>query len=595
MSADTVASVEDVMRFLLDLDDGACARIERPSSVDLTDALLAKANQRAAAGARVLVVCADTVAERRYLDRLPAYPALDAAAVSTMERVALRVAALDGVRAATNRDPRILDANELDVLMEDMKVSGLKPRRLREMLKFFYKGLSEYANEQDDWLINYEEQHLFAMLSENMEVRRAMLPFEASALAYRGMVEAGVERESLMVLVDDYGTLSKASQRLIEHLATDGMVVAGTTAPVCNADEAYPHGEGFRTFAERRDAVCVRVGEAAQPVRTCAVLDSPVDEFAFVTDAVAQRLEEGMDPSDVLVAVPNKTWASQIASALERRGVAVCVDAGPAKIKGDPRTPGAFSHMKLAAFLRLHANPNDLPALRSWLGFGDWLLRSDAFLELMAYARNHETTVPQAIADLRRVPDAERASEVFGKLDAPLDELAALQDACRSGLTRDQAVTLFESAGMLLTPAQQALLGDDPNHADIDGLAASAFGGPVRSGDGAGVVVAPYRRCHGRFSRATFVTGLVGGFLPALDAVDDKFTIDHRRAALERERALFEDVAATAQDQTVCTWFKRDLLENTASLNMQTGRVFVKDDVRYATLVPSEFVSGLAS
>ena len=251
--------------------------------------------------------------------------------------------------------------------------------------------------------------------------------------------------------------------------------------------------------------------------------------------------------------------------------------------------------MKLAAFLRLHANPNDLPALRSWLGFGDWLLRSDAFLELMAYARNHDMTVPQAIADLRRVPDAERASEVFGKLDAPLDELAALQDACRSGLTRDQAIALFESAGMLLTPAQQALLGDDPNHADIDGLAASAFGGPVRSGDGAGVVVAPYRRCHGRFSRATFVTGLVGGFLPALDAVDDKFTIDHRRAALERERALFEDVAATAQDQTVCTWFKRDLLENTASLNMQTGRVFVKDDVRYATLVPSEFVSGLAS
>ena len=33
------------------------------------------------------------------------------------------------------RDARVLDENELAVLMEDVKVSGLKPGRLREMLK----------------------------------------------------------------------------------------------------------------------------------------------------------------------------------------------------------------------------------------------------------------------------------------------------------------------------------------------------------------------------------------------------------------------------------------------------------------------------
>ena len=591
MSADTAASVDDVVQFLLSLDKGACACIERRTSDDLTDAFLAKANQLAAAGTRAVIACADDVAARRFRTRLAAYPALSDAHVVTTEELFLRVAADERVRAVTGREPRVLDANELDVLMEDMKVSGLKPRRLREMLKFFYRGLSAYDNEQDDWLINYEEQRMFAILSENMEVRRALLPYELAAVAYRGLVEAKVELEPLAVLADDYGTLSRASQRLLDYLATDGMVVAGTTAPVSNAVEPYPCAEGFLSFAQRRGAARLMLdgGERAS-ARTCASCDNPVDEFAYAADAVAQRVAAGVDPRDVVVAVPNGTWMAQMVGALERRGVPAVADGGPAKIKGDPRTPGRFDRLKLAAFLRLYLNPEDITSLRSWLGFGDWLLRSDAFLELMAYAREHETSVPQAIEQLRTQVDADRTSQVFGKLDAPLDELEHLLASCREGLTCAQAVSLFADHGMELSSDQEALLGNDPDHADLERLAHEALA-PAARDDVAAVNVAPYRRCHGRFPRVAVLMGLVGGFLPAADAVDDKFTIDHRRAALERERLLFEDMAAMASDETLCTLFERDLLENTASLNMQTARVFIKDDVRYASVAPSVFLA----
>ncbi len=140
-----------------------------------------------------------------------------------------------------------------------------------------------------------------------------------------------------------------------------------------------------------------------------------------------------------------------------------------------------------------------------------------------------------------------------------------------------------------------ALLGDDPARADLENLARNAFEGAGASGgagaDADAVSVVPYRSCHGHFARVTFVTGLVNGFLPRLDAVDDKYTIDHRAVALERERVLFDDVCATATDEVVCTRFERDRLENTGVLDMQTARVFIKNGIRYASVVSSAFVS----
>ena len=97
------------------------------------------------------------------------------------------------------------------------------------MLKFFYKSISDCADDDERWLITAEEQTVHAILTENLEARRALLPCEVSSLAYRGLVKAEVEREPLTLVADDFGSLSKASQRLVRHLATDGLVAAGRT------------------------------------------------------------------------------------------------------------------------------------------------------------------------------------------------------------------------------------------------------------------------------------------------------------------------------------------------------------------------------
>ena len=60
----------------------------------------------------------------------------------SVRELALSILGDARVGDAVGRDARVLDENELAVLMEDVKVSGLKPGRLREMLEFLYKSVA---------------------------------------------------------------------------------------------------------------------------------------------------------------------------------------------------------------------------------------------------------------------------------------------------------------------------------------------------------------------------------------------------------------------------------------------------------------------
>lgn len=594
MGACSVASVEELAQVLLKQGDVACTCVERGASDDVAAALLAKADQLQKTGKRVRIVCPDAVSAERYREGLAERPSLDAAVVTTARDLALEIMGDDRVQDAVGRTARVIDENEYDVLMEDVKVSGLKPGRLREMLKFFYKSISACDDEQEGWLITAEEKAVWGILTENLEARRALLACELSSMAYRGLQAAGVESEPTTLIVDDYGSLGKATQRLVRHVATDGIVAVGSTLAASNAEESYPCFEGFDELAcasdERIELSTARPAASRRNVS----LENPEAEFSFVASSVQERIEAGMAPRDILVAVPNAIWGDHIKAALETRGIAAAFASGKTKIKGDPRSEGRFADLKLTTFLRLYLDPSDFVSLRSWLGFGDWLLCSDAFLELMAFSREREISVPEAIALLRAMPAAARPTKVFGKLDAPLDELEELMDACRT-IGRDDAVALFEAHGMPLAPWQIGLLGDDAAHADIERLARAAASpkrpSAKRADANSCVTIAPYRLCHGRISRITFITGLVNGFLPGLDAVDDKYTVDHRRVALAREQLLFLDLIATALDEALCTRFECDRLENASALHMQTARVFMKDGMRYAAAVPSEFAS----
>lgn len=550
------------------------------ASVDVSATLAALADGWHRAGEATLVIGVDEAS----CERMRRAGVRDAC-VASMESVCLGILGDARVRDKTRRDARIIDVNEYDVLLEDLKVSGLKPRRLREMTKFFLKSLSEYANESEGWLVTPEEQLIFALLEENLEARRAVLPCEAASLAYRGLIETGIDIPKLSIAVDDYGALSKSQQRLVRLLA-DRLVAAGAEAGAGLPGQPYPFYEGFSVFSEQAER-SIRVSCESRPGVLTKRYETPIEEFAGVEGEVARLLGEGYAPEDILIAVPHPLWAARIAERLASREIPVA-RIGEEKTKGDPRDALRCASLKRAAFLKLWRNPDDMTALRSWVGFGDWLVRSDAFMELLAYARERNMSALDALRMLRtQLPD-QREALLFAKFDAALDELDEVVDSLRSA-SGHAAVAIFEEHGMPLDARRIALLGDLEGPADIDALVAD--GSSVRHERASGVRIARYEDCCAEHARVTVACGLVGGFLPRLDALDEGYTIDHKKRAMARDGLLFDDVCATSSELLVLSLFERDLLENADALHMRLRRVFVKDGVRCASIEPSVFLA----
>ena len=592
---DATVTVDELGQFFSTLNMGGYHRIAVSRSMrdDVTRPFLTLADGLARRRRPVRIVCADSVAARRYraaiVANADAFEALDTVCVVTARELALGVFADERVVEATGRGRRILDANEMDVLMEDVKVSGIKPGRLREMLKFFYKSMADCTAEEDGWLETGEEKKVFSILQENLEARGAMLPAELFGLAWRGMMDGKVGRRPMLVVCDDFGGLSASAQRFVELMATEGIIAAGTASAMPSADEPYPNPEGFAVFARRPyiQKVFVR-SEAGLPRMRWSSEETPGAEVRAAAARVAGLVRDGAAPGEIAMAAPNAAWCKAVACELEAAGVAACVDLGERKVKGDPRYPESAQAVKAAALAKLQANPGDMTALRTYLGAGDWLLRSDAFLGLLAYAREREITVADAIRDLRAQPACERELEIFRKFDAPLDELDKLGIAY-TGVSQKEFVGARKEApqkkpvGASASSHIPAKPGS-PEPGDLQNASPGAYAPGC-------VTIAPYNRCRSLRCNTLFILGMVNGFLPAADAVDDaKYTIDHRESALARESSLFGDLCdLSAGGDVFASRFETDLYKSATLAHAQVSRVFAKDGERWARIGPSVF------
>lgn len=220
--------------------------------------------------------------------------------VTCTRDVALGLLASEEGRAFSGRAGRLVTPVELGFIMEDMKVSGLKQRRLREMLKFFYRNWTELAGGADDddrWLIPGEEADTHALLKDILRFTGGILEPEASAMAVRFLLacpEVLASAQRAHVLVDDYQMHSRASQHLANLLARDSVIVATDPAAVVEVFDSYPYGEGIGEFTQANEGcerivlneshACAAAARAASRLR--ALLDA---DAAPLGDAGAER------------------------------------------------------------------------------------------------------------------------------------------------------------------------------------------------------------------------------------------------------------------------------------------------------------------
>lgn len=440
-----------------------------------TQALIKQARRLLGMGvdpSSVLVACATPQAAQAFRQRLSSACGEGVATnvtVTTPRAIALDVLSDAEARRWSGREPRLLTAYEELFLLEDMKVSGLRPKRLREMLKFFYRSWTELADDDEKWLLAGEEATVHKLLKANLAFTQAIVEPEAANLAVnylRTHDGARTTHSFAHVVVDDYQLISKASQTLAGLLARESVTIAGDRVACVSVYDSYPYAVGIDEFAAEYDCSdivltashrCPASAHAAKKLLadpaiassdasisensssadaaasdgspessasadssdtvTLLAFDQPEDEFVGVGDYVAQCLSEGYQPEDIVIATPNGVWSRNVAKALSTHSVPVEVLADRQPVRGDVRDNAKCIPARILTALDLVADPANALAWRCWCGYNDWLTNSSAFSSLRAYADENNLGL---VDTLKRTfgcetsPNAAGADEIVG-------------------------------------------------------------------------------------------------------------------------------------------------------------------------------------
>ena len=570
--------------------------------------------------------------------------------ISTPRGYAIEMLSDPAVRALTGRNPRILKDFEERILMEDLKVVGIKPKRMREMLKFFYRQWSELGDENEDFIQSSEERMLHDAIKTHLRLREAMMVEELSNVAYRYLRDANGEARKSgnangvvqkwcfeHVLVDDFQNMSKATQMMLESLGDKSLMVCGNENEQVPTDEPYPNADGFARFADehagtvevalgidrRSGARITRMGNAliaqdsmkAEPVAEVASeapegtvklveWTLPNAEFLGLADYVAQRTAGGPDsvhPHRIGIIVPNALWGRALAKVLGDRNIKTSLMLSYHALDGDPRVMEKCKALRAFVGLNLVHDPNDATAWRDWCGFGEYLTNSNHWCRLEEYAQASNVTIAEALALLANA-SADGTSECAndGAPEAFLgaNVLVARYRAGRALIDRATGKQGFALLNDLIDNPVEGLpagfaelvepvMGNESAQELYERACARI---DIRFSDEDAVRIGlPEMFCGLEFD-TIILAGAVDGFYPSTDTFGEKLDEERQNELRNEERRSLYAAITKASRTVVISCFQRDDANTASALGMWVRRIRVIDGKRFAILSPSSFI-----
>lgn len=625
----------------------AATRIVGGVGTGKTQELINRAVEALTQGAKaadVLVLCATPQAALAFKARLDA--AAEAADVSAADVAVTtpRALALDVMGDAeavrwSGREPRLLTDYEKLFLLEDMKVSGLRPKRLREMLKFFYRSWTELADDDENWLLAGEESNIHELVKANLALTRSILEPELGNLAVNYLRSHAGARDAhafAHVFVDDYQRISKASQLLAGLVARESLTVAGDRVACVEVYDSYPYAAGLDEFMDAHAGAadveltecrtCAAGAQAAaklladpavesvafQPADNAAagateVLDfpEPENEFVGVAKRVADAVAEGVSPADVVVAVPNGIWARNITKALLAAKVPAHILTDRQPMRGDIRDNARCVPAHVLTALDLVANPENALAWRCWCGYNDWLANSSAIANLRTYAGEHNEGLVAALRDVLGGAQAVGTGEIDHVVGAK-----RVADAHAAGLFVIEAAAGLEGSA-LLDKLAELVTGEAGATAPAvvrslclasENNSAAAMAARFRARllaptiDAADAVqVVPYDQVAGLSPKMLVVAGFVAGFIPCREYYDSaEMPLDKQEREHEKDVRRVYALAGKASQKLVVSRFGMTDLETAGRLKLHIGRIRLQNGTRMCIIPPSDFTEQLA-
>lgn len=551
--------------------------------------------------------------------------------VTTPFDYACRILADPRAQRATGRGGRVLSRAEEAVFYEDLKTCGLKRRRLRELWAFLQCGLANLNDSDPNWIQTTEERAILDLARDILAFEDAILPGEVVNLAVRALEAEPTLRQrfgSPVVLADDYLLMSRASQRLVNLLATSKIAVAGSEKAALPAFEPYPCATGFEEF-EAAHAPLQRVTLEAPFHALDRAWEAAPDlagEMGLIARTIAEELAGGTSPGAIAVVCVNRTWRANLQRALASVGIPAA-SLGHAALKapkGDLVPANDDERERVLRQLRdgivqptglresrararadmsgiaSHNEPSASPcgdsiAWRQWLSLDDALGRSAAVSELRRVAQPRGLNLAEALAalDANALPGLPATSPFAQSLLAPYREAQGLLAERRENGQPPISTSAATAADLALessstSKAGPALSPASPNEAcENDEAATPKSPAPA-------VAIAAPEDLFGRIFDVVIFGGFVNGFIPSRDMCDPGVVVGGART---RQEAADRAAIALAEHRTarrlLFTSFESCDLETAERLRLHIPRIRLRSGVRTCNIEPSSYLEEL--
>lgn len=524
----------------------------------------------------------------------------------------------------TGRKARVLNRAEYKFLQEDMRVLGASNRKVKSALSYYLNQMGKLVP-RSEWVLLGEEHTIIKYLEECLTAREAVLPQELAALTATFLTapEGKDARHAYdYVLCDDFQNLNYAEQNCVCICAGDQLVVAGNPNQAIARDDIEPNPDGFTSFELKREGV--KVVELSEPFGNSNVAKmanalvnhgdmdasiaanitddadaAPVTVVKWVTpekelDALTKYLRLELDQEDDLresrtcVVVPNARWAHFVTKVLKQRGFNVTTIGTGNTLGGDPRDTDRCKAQIAYTKLCLLADPKDIVAWRSWLGFGNFLTNSDLWAHLQEGAKDKGQSMLEALEEL-----AASATDPFPKAYALRDAYKQMIEFIEKNNKR-KGFALMKAIGADSLPEfsdiMEQIAGDE-TAAQALAVCRKGFSNPCFPDNQHLIRVMFPQNMTGLEADNIYVFGCIDGFYPPRDAYEVVSTDEARSKIMNDHRRMFYTTISKANKRLVVSFFSQADLELAEKSKMQVTRVKSADgETRTALLRMSQFL-----
>lgn len=476
-----------------------------------------------------------------------------------------------GVLNITDRYPRTLLNFEKRFLLEDLKELGLgKINDLKKDIKAFEAAWARLQHEEPGWPENSKDKILSRELEGWLLYHKAMLLEELIPLTlnYLKNNPACTERKMFQhIFVDEYQDLNKAEQTLVELLASNASImVIGDEDQSIYESFRYAHPEGIinygddhpenRFFIEECRRCPTKVVELAntlinynklrkekilEPVEDNIAGEVQVvqwenmeDETIGISKFVKEKINNGIDPGRILVLCPYRQLGYNIRDELNDNNINAHSFFNEELLEGSPIDDEKSIEEQIFTILTLLAYPEDMVALRCFLGFGSSTLLAKSYKRLINHCKENNITPKEAlekmIDDGIIIPYTKPLMERYKKLKKILAKLNGLNGV-------DLVNTLFPKEDWA-EPFRTLLIDidDDETPIDIYNMLKNNITQPEMPSDVDYVRVMSLYKSKGLTADLVVICGCIDGFIPYRTIED---SIEESQRYIEEQRRLF--------------------------------------------------------